>query len=859
MQHQTGALRPRVADLRAFAGDKLARLPFLSRIVLENLLRRSPAVAAEVGPAWLAKGFSDAEVPFYPSRVLMHDTTCGPALVDLAAGRSALAAAGGDPRLLNPVLPVDVSTDHSLAVDAFGAPEARARNQARELERNAERYEFMKWATGAMSNLTVHPPGSGIMHTINLERLATVTRLQEVDGETWAAPDTLVGTDSHTPMVNALGVLAWGVGGLEAESVMLGMPVVMRAPEVVGVRLTGALPEGVLATDLALSVTAILRGAGMEGRFVEFFGPGVTTLSVGDRAVVANMAPEYGAATGYFPIDEATIAYLQGTGRSDAHAAFVRAYAKEQGLWFDPAAEPRYAQVIDIDLRSIALCLAGPRRPQDRLSPAEAPAAVRSLREAEPQRAPVAIAAITSCTNTSDPRLLVAAGLLARKARKLGLKPPAHVKTSLAPGSPTAERYLKRAGLLDDLDALGFSIVGYGCTTCIGNSGPLLPQMIDALEDPAVLPVAVLSGNRNFPGRVHPDLEAAFLASPPMVIAYALAGDVDRDLLQSPVAWTADGSPILLADLWPTGAEIDATLAAAGRVEDYDEAYGEATASEAWRALAAPEGVLYPWRETSTYLRPPPFVTVTAETRLGRYLADPLIVLGDDITTDHISPAGAIRSDSEAGRHLVGRGAAGDDLNVFASRRGNWEVMVRGLFTNRAVRNLLASGLKAGETVHGPSGEVLSLWDAANRYRDEGRSVVIVAGERYGMGSSRDWAAKGVALLGARAVLAASFERIHRANLVNMGVLPLRLPAGIGPAALALEPLDRIEVDAAPGQVTPRGRAHVTIHRQDGRLERFEAIVDVETGLEIATLEAGGMIPMILQAKLRPAATAPAA
>ncbi|WP_158915777.1 aconitate hydratase AcnA [Caulobacter sp. S45] len=843
----------RIVDLPALAGDGLARLPWVHRIVLENLLRCSsedPAMRA-VAADWLARGSSQAEIAFHPGRILMHDTTCGPALVDIAACRSAVAEAGGDPARLNPGLPIDISTDHSLAVDAYATPDATARNMAREMGRNAERYAFMKWATKALSNLTVYPPGAGIMHTINLERLATVATTEVRGGVAWACPDTLIGTDSHTPMINGLGVLGWGVGGLEAESVMFAMPVMMRAPSVVGVRLTGRLGEGALATDLALAATHLLRGVELSGRFVEFFGPGVSTLSVGERAVVANMAPEYGASSGYFPIDGRCLDYLAATGRSAGHAAFVEAYARRAGLWFDPQAEPRYDHVLHLDLDTVCATLAGPRRPQDPVAldgiraalgldakpAATAPGAV-------PQGA-VVIAAITSCTNTSDPRLVVAAGLLARKARRLGLTPKPWVKTSLAPGSPTAERYLRRAGLLEDLEAVGFGIVGYGCTTCIGNSGPLGALAQAAIEAGAVAPVAVLSGNRNFPGRVHPQLDLAFLASPPLVVACALAGDLDRDLARDPLAHTSSGAAVHLADLWPSGAEIDAALALALDPGDVDAAYGAAEASAAWAQLQAPDTALYPWDQASTYLRRPPFASLSERSRLGRYTAHPILVVGDDITTDHISPAGAIPRASAAADYLVARGEAADDLNVFASRRGNWEVMLRGLFTNRSVRNLLDPAIPAGSTVHAPTGDILPLWRAAARYRGNGEPVVLVAGERYGMGSSRDWAAKGVALLGVRAVLASSFERIHRSNLVNMGVLPLRLPTGITPATLGLRAGDRLEVHAE--QVGMHGQAPIAIHRREGGVERFVAQIAVETSLELETLGMGGILPMILQ------------
>jgi len=841
----SGGTRYRIADLRRL---ELGRLPWVHRILIENLVRHGedPAPLAQ----WIETGGSDVEIAFWPGRVMMHDTTCGPALVDLAAARSALAEAGGDPRTVNPVLPVDVSTDHSLAVDVYGSRDAFARNMAREMERNAERYRFMKWAASALDNFTVHPPGTGIMHTINLERLATVVTGRMQDGALWAVPDTLIGTDSHTPMVNGIGVLGWGVGGLEAESVMLGQPVMMRVPKVVGVRLVGRLRDGIMATDLALVVTHRLRKLDLAGRFVEFFGPGVAQLSAGDRSVVANMAPEYGSSTGYFPIDGATLAYLRSTGRDEVAIALVEDYARATGLWFDADAEPIYEEVVEIDLSAVALSLAGPHRPQDLATPAE----VAVLMGGEPApgaalpRRPIAIAAITSCTNTSNPRLLVAAGLVARKARALGLAPPPWVKTSLAPGSPTAERMLARVGLLADLEAVGFAITGYGCTVCIGNSGPLPDRIVAALDRGEIRPCAILSGNRNFPGRVHPLIDDAFLASPPMVVAFALAGDAKRDITTAPIGTAQDGRPVHLADLWPSGAEVDAVLAEAASAEDFAPAYEAAEASPAWRRLAAPDGALYPWDERSTYLRRPLFVTADARSRLGAYAAAPILVVPDDITTDHISPAGAIPPDSDAGRWLTARGEDPADLNVFASRRGNWEVMLRGLFTNRSVVNLLAPDIAPGETILAGTGEHLPLWRAAARYAAEGTPVVIVAGHRYGTGSSRDWAAKGAALLGARAVLAAGFERIHRSNLVNMGILPLRLPGDCHPGLLVLGPRDLIEIDART--IFPHAKVPVVIRYADGRTAGFEAIAEIETERETEILERGGLIPLVLSERL---------
>jgi aconitate hydratase len=847
-----------IIDLPAEAGHQLRSLPYIHRILLENVLRTAGKDDARAKAAiinWLAKGSSELEIPFLPNRVMMHDTTCGPALVDIAGMRSALAEAGHDPALLNPVVPVDVSTDHSLAVDAFGGSASLELNMKREFERNAERYRFMKWATNTLTGFRVHPPGTGIMHTLNLERLATVVSTIEKDGCRWAAPDTLIGTDSHTPMINGIGVLAWGVGGLEAESVFFGMPVSLRVPDVVGVRLTGHLGDGVLATDLALTVTHILRKIDLQDKYVEFFGPGVAALTAGDRSVVANMTPEFGGNSGYFPIDDRTLDYLRTTGRTSEQVELVEAYTKRVGLWFNPDDNPRYTHVVEIDLSAIEPSLAGPTRPQDRISVGETVAAISSMKRgavasadpSEPNDGAVAIAAITSCTNTSDPRLVIAAGLLARKARSCGVNTAPWVKTKLAPGSPTAERYLQRSGLLEDLEAVGFGIVGYGCTTCIGNSGPLTEPIAVAMKDRGILPVAILSGNRNFPGRVHPQLEAGFLASPPLVVAFALAGTVELNILRDPIGYTADGRAVTLSMLWPTSKEIDEAVALASDAVDFKPAYDEAEASKAWRELEAPATTLFPWDETSTYIRRPPFAGFGKGSLLGTYDAHPLIVVGDDITTDHISPAGAIRAQSETGRYLIERGEVPTDLNVHASRRGNWEAMVRGLYTNRTVQNLLGSEIPPGSTIHAPSGEVLPLWCAANRYAESRQSVVIVAGERYGMGSSRDWAAKGASLLGARAVLAVSFERIHRSNLIGMGILPMRLPEGLGPDDLALKSGDLIEINANAGLISPRCPIDIAIKRYRGEATTFKAVAAIETAAEVDTLKAGGILPLMLK------------
>ncbi len=836
----------RFIDLPALAGERLARLPWVLRLLLENVARTQSGADGDAAInallAWPERATSMAEIPVQPGRVLMHDTTSTPALVDIAAMRDSLAEHGVDPASLNPVLPVDVSIDHSLAVEVYGRGDAATLNIGHELRRNAERYRFLRWASNSLTGVRIHPPGTGIMHTINLEQLATVVTTETRDGERWVMPDLMIGTDSHTPMVNGIGVLGWGVGGLEAQTVMFGMPIVLRIPEVIGVRLTGRLPAGVLSTDLALVVTHRLRKLGVAGEFVEFYGPGVSTLTAGDRAVVANMAPEYGATTGYFPIDAATLEYLRSTGRSEEAIALVEGYARRTSLWFDPVESPVYTRVLEIDLAEVGMHVAGPRRPQDLHQFWETGPVLRKLEGGAQAAHPIAIAAITSCTNTSDPRLLVAAGLVARKARALGLEVPEGVKTSLAPGSPAAARYLERSGLDQDLATLGFDIVGYGCTTCIGNPGPLPPEVPGRTGHR----VAVLSGNRNFPGRIHPELDRAFIMSPPLVVAFALAGDADRNLRDEPIA-VRDGKAVMLSDLWPTHEEIDAAVATAVDPADYAEAFRVATARPEWHALEAPSGARFAWSAKSTILRRPPFASVEAGSQLGHYTAYPLLVVGDDVTTDHISPASAIPKASLVADFLVERGDDRNDLNVFASRRGNWEVMLRAAFHNRSLVNLLAPEAPVAHTVHAPSGAVIPIWEAAERYRAAGESVVLVAGERYGTGSSRDWAAKGQRLLGVRAVLASSFERIHRSNLVGMGILPLRLPRGRGPRDLALAAGDRIEIDAEAVSLAPRRAVTVTVLRKDGRREAFAATAAVETQFEVDLLRDGGVIPYILR------------
>jgi len=853
----------RIIDLPAIAGDSLSKLPVVLRLLLENVVRcmqgseREQAVNSLL--SWVETGTSEKEIECRPVRVLMHDTTSTPALVDIAAMRDALAEAGFDPKRLNPVLPVDVSVDHSLAVEVFARDDAATVNLGHEMRRNRERYTFLKWATKALDGVHVNPPGTGIMHTINLEQLATVVTHEVRGGRDWLIPEVMIGTDSHTPMINGIGVLGWGVGGLEAQTVMFGMPTMLRIPDVIGVRFVGALRSGVTATDLALTVTHRLRAIEVSGEFVEFFGPGVASLSAGARSVVSNMAPEYGATTGFFPIDERSLAYLQATGRAGAHTDMVEAYARRMGLWFDPLAAPRYTRVIEIDLTAVDMHIAGPRRPQDLLHFAQArdtlaalnfqPAAKHSVLP----RHPIAIAAITSCTNTTDPALLISAGLVARKARNLGLRVPAWVKTSLGPGSPAARSYLQRAGLLEDLAAVGFDVVGYGCTTCIGNSGPMPERIRDAAQAGTIQPVAVLSGNRNFPGRIHPDLDLGFLMSPPLVIVFALAGNAEIDLSSEPVQIDAKGDEVYLSDLWPDHAEVTALVAKAVDPGDFRHAFLLASQNPAWEALASPESACFPWQAESTALRRPPFASLDQTSQLGHYVAYPLMILGDDVTTDHISPASAIPPYSLVANYLVEHGEDRGDLNVFASRRGNWEVMLRGTFHSKSLKNFLADGLPMAHTLHVPSGDVAPVWDVAKRYHDDGDAVVLVAGERYGTGSSRDWAAKGQRLLGIRAVLASSFERIHRSNLIGMGILPLIWPKGVDVRGLRLKVGDRIEVNAIAATLGPRCGIEVRILRSNGTIEKLQTTAAVETQMEVHLLRNGGVIPSILKHTLEKA------
>ena len=849
-----------IINVSKLFGNRLHQLPFVLRILLENIIRtqqdreRDESVAAIF--AWLESRSSQAEISFQPNRVLMHDTTSTPALVDIAAMRDTLAEAGLDPCKLNPTLPVDISVDHSLAVEAFARDDAADFNLNLEIDRNQERYQFLRWASTALTNVTIHPPGTGIMHTINLEQLATVVTTQRINGVLWAIPDTLIGTDSHTPMINGLGVLGWGVGGLEAQTVMFGLPTMLKIPDVIGVKLIGSLRSSITSTDLALTVTQQLRALDVTGQFVEFFGSGVSSLTAGDRAVVANMAPEYGATTGFFPVDEKTLDYLRTTGRTEKAIQLVEDYCRQVGFWFDPNIIPNYTKTLEIDLSSITSSVAGPKRPQDRMAYSQIANNLKaipidsSMTQTNLPRYPVAIAAITSCTNTSDPRLLVQAGLLARKARQLGLKPSAWVKTSLAPGSPAAASYLDRAGLLEDLAALGFDIVGYGCTTCIGNSGGLTEIVRQYQVSKSCQPVAILSGNRNFPGRVHPQIDFSFIMSPALVIAFAIIGDAQVDLSQEPLGIDPSGTPIFLQDLMPTNTEINQILMDCIHPEDFKNQFQLAAQNPKWYAIAAQSTPLFPWESQSNYLRRPPFAALSAGSLLGKYTALPLLVLGDDITTDHISPASAIPFNSYIADYLVTQGDQRDDLNVFASRRGNWEVMLRATFFNQSLINLLGENLPTGYTLHIPSGQRMPIWEVAKLYQSEGRSSVIVAGERYGMGSSRDWAAKGQRLLGVKAVIAVSYERIHRSNLIGMGILPLILLNGATPHSLKILAGDFFTIDIPPNQIKIRGPLNIQIHRVNNSIENIEVMMAIETQMEMRLLRDGGVIPMILKRNL---------
>ena len=881
----------------AALGDRvtigLDRLPVTVKVLLENLLRHagSEPFSAEDArrlAAWAPGESSTGEFPFLPARVLHQDFTGVPVMVDLAAMRDAVAALGGDPRRVNPIVPADLVIDHSVQVDVFGLPEAFARNVEFEYRRNRERYMLLRWAQRAFDNLRVVPPGTGIVHQVNLEYLSPVIATRSADGITVALPDTLVGTDSHTTMINGLGVLGYGVGGIEAEAVMLGQPLFLRRPEVVGLRFVGSRGEGVTATDLVLTVTQLLRKVGVVGKFVEAFGPSAGALALPDRATIANMSPEFGATATLFPIDDETLAYLRLTGRSPAQIALVEAYARAQGLFRTPGApEPLYDQVVELDLGTVQPSLAGPRRPQDRVpladvgpnfraafaermtvaAPGGPPASVAvaerppvaqvqiGQRTAELAHGSVVIAAITSCTNTSNPDVMIAAGLLAKKAVERGLRTAPGVKTSLAPGSAVVVSYLERAGLTPFLQELGFHVVGFGCTTCIGNSGPLPQPVADAIQAHDLVTVAVLSGNRNFEGRIHPLVRASYLASPPLVVAFALAGTVNIDLTHDAIGMDRSGTPVYLRDLWPAEAQIRATVASAVAPEMFTARYRDVFhGDDTWRTLPIPESGVYRWDAESTYVRRPPFLeslspepVAPGDIKGARVLA----WLGESVTTDHISPAGAISKETPAARYLTEHGVQPVDFNTYGSRRGNHEVMMRGTFANVRLRNRLVPGREGGWTTHLPSGEPLSIYDAAMRYQAEGTPLLVLAGAEYGSGSSRDWAAKGPMLLGVRAVIAQSFERIHRSNLVGLGVLPLQLLEGETADTLGLDGTETFDVAGIGAGLTPGRRLRVTARRADGTEKSFEVIARLDTPIDVEYYRHGGILPFVTRKLVR--------
>jgi aconitate hydratase len=882
-------------DAARTLGD-LDKLPMSLKVLLENLLRweDNHTVTGDDLKAladWLIERKSHREIQYRPARVLMQDFTGVPAVVDLAAMRAAVAKAGGDPQRINPLSPVDLVIDHSVMVDRFGDDKAFGENVDIEMQRNGERYAFLRWGQNAFDNFSVVPPGTGICHQVNLEYLGRTVWTKEEDGRTYAFPDTLVGTDSHTTMINGLGVLGWGVGGIEAEAAMLGQPVSMLIPEVIGFKLTGKLREGITATDLVLTVTQMLRKKGVVGKFVEFYGDGLADLPLADRATIANMAPEYGATCGFFPVDDVTLDYLRLSGRPDETVQLVEAYCKAQGLWRLPGQEPAFTDALELDMGSVVASLAGPKRPQDRValpdvskafsdflglavSPSKheegrleseggggvAVGNAAQVGEAEYEyngqtyrlkNGAVVIAAITSCTNTSNPSVMMAAGLLAKKAVEKGLQRKPWVKSSLAPGSKVVTDYYNAAGLTEYLDKLGFDLVGYGCTTCIGNSGPLPDPIEKAIQQSDLTVASVLSGNRNFEGRVHPLVKTNWLASPPLVVAYALAGTVRTDLSSEPLGEGSDGQPVYLRDIWPTQQEIaDAVMNVSTGM--FHKEYAEVFAGDAqWQAIEVPEAATYVWQPDSTYIQHPPFfedvagpLPVIADVQQARVLA----VLGDSVTTDHISPAGNIKLDSPAGRYLRSKGVEYKDFNSYGSRRGNHEVMMRGTFANIRIRNEMLGGEEGGYTLHVPTDEKLPIYDAAMRYQEEGTPLVVIAGQEYGTGSSRDWAAKGTNLLGVKAVIAESFERIHRSNLVGMGVLPLQFRAGESRKTLGLTGKEVLNITGLTGATLQPGMSlAVQITREDGQQENIDVLCRIDTLNEVEYFKAGGILHYVLR------------
>jgi aconitate hydratase len=851
-----------------------SKLPYTLKVLLENLLRfedGSTVTKADIEAVaeWVKTGKSSHEIQYRPARVLMQDFTGVPAVVDLAAMRDATKALGGDPKSVNPLVPVDLVIDHSVMVDVFGTADSFKRNVEREYERNGERYKFLKWGASAFDNFRVVPPGTGICHQVNLEYLAQTVWTKDEDGVTYAFPDTLVGTDSHTTMVNGMAVLGWGVGGIEAEAAMLGQPVSMLIPEVVGFKLTGKLPEGATATDLVLTVVQMLRKKGVVGKFVEFYGQGLDSLSLEDAATIANMAPEYGATCGFFPVDNETLAYLASTGRDPSRVKLVEQYSKAQGMFRpDRSDDPVYTDTLDLDLGSVEPSLAGPKRPQDRVALKDAADAFAMVLDSEFKKledgarqvrvegeefsvghGSVVIAAITSCTNTSNPSVMLGAGLLARNAVKRGLKVQPWVKTSLAPGSQVVTDYLLRAGLQDDLDALGFNLVGYGCTTCIGNSGPLPEKISKAIAEGDLVACSVLSGNRNFEGRVNPDVRANYLASPPLVVAYALAGTMNINVTEDPIGYDDSNEPVYLKDIWPTSAEIAEVVRTAVTAEMFASRYADVfKGDEYWQGIESGSGLTYDWPD-STYVANPPFfegmttdVTPPADVKEARILG----LFGDSITTDHISPAGSIKASSPAGRWLQTNGVEPLEFNSYGARRGHHDVMMRGTFANIRIKNQMVPGVEGGVTIHHPTGEQMAIYDAAMRYAEESRPLVVFGGKEYGTGSSRDWAAKGTRLLGVRAVITESFERIHRSNLIGMGVLPLLFKDGQSWSSLGLKGDETVTLDGVSA-ITPRADVKAVITSSDGTVKTITLRAAIDTENELDYFKNGGILHYVLR------------
>lgn len=885
---EVGGKSYRYYDLQALEQQglgKISKLPFSIKVLLEAAVRQFDGRAITEEHVKQIAGWSEGrddnkEIPFIPARIVLQDFTGVPVVVDLAAMRDTVKKAGGDPKQINPLVPVDLVIDHSVMVDAFGTPEALEYNMNVEFERNEERYRFLRWAQTAFNNFRAVPPATGIVHQVNLEYLASVAATKTVDGETVVFPDSLVGTDSHTTMINGLGVVGWGVGGIEAEAGMLGQPLYFVAPEVIGFKLTGSLAEGATATDLALTVTQILRKKGVVGKFVEFYGPGLANISLADRATVANMAPEYGATIGYFPVDQETLAYLRSTGRTEEQIALVEAYYKAQGMFrTSETPDPEFSDLIELDLASVVPSLAGPKRPQDRIELTEMKESFNGIirtpvdkggyglsddkiaqkvtvnhpngETSELTTGAVVIAAITSCTNTSNPSVMLGAGLLAKKAVERGLKKPAYVKSSLTPGSLVVTEYLEKAGLIEPLEALGFHVAGYGCATCIGNSGPLPDEVGAAIAENDMTVAAVLSGNRNFEGRVHAQVKANYLASPPLVVAYALAGTVNIDLQNEPLGYDQNDQPVYLKDIWPSSAEIKEAIGLSVSPEMFRAKYENVfTQNERWNSIPVPEGELYEWDEKSTYIQNPPFfehiqggLQDIADIRGARVLA----LLGDSVTTDHISPAGNISPTSPAGTYLNDRGVARKDFNSYGSRRGNHEVMMRGTFANIRIRNQVAPGTEGGVTKYLPSDEVMSIYDASMKYQAEGQNLVVIAGKEYGTGSSRDWAAKGTYLLGVKAVIAESFERIHRSNLVGMGVLPLQFQEGTSWNTLAIDGTETFDIVGLSNDVKPGQELTVIATRQDGTQFEFVVTARLDSMVDVDYYHNGGILQTVLR------------